>query len=68
MNYKDSLNLPKTAFPMRAGLPKREPLWLECWNTQDVYSELMQQRKDAEEFILHDGSSEKNVEKLRRIW
>jgi isoleucyl-tRNA synthetase len=31
-DYKDTLNLPKTDFPMRAGLPQREPAWLERWN------------------------------------
>lgn len=35
--YKDTLNLPKTDFPMRAGLPKREPEWLKKWATMGIY-------------------------------
>jgi isoleucyl-tRNA synthetase len=53
--YKDTLNLPRTDFPMRAGLPAREPVWLERWAKQDIYHT---QRKNAEgraPFILHDG-------------
>ena len=38
--YKDTLNLPRTDFPMRAGLPTREPLWLERWNKLDIYGQL----------------------------
>ncbi|MEM9400356.1 MAG: isoleucine--tRNA ligase [Verrucomicrobiota bacterium] len=55
MNYKDSLNLPQTKFPMRANLPKREPALLKAWQQADIYSQLMDERKDAKEFILHDG-------------
>ncbi|MGB1234524.1 MAG: isoleucine--tRNA ligase [Planktomarina sp.] len=61
--YKDTLNLPKTDFPMRAGLPKREPAWLEKWAQIGVYDELRkkalaQKGKDGESrepFTLHDG-------------
>ncbi|MEM6600597.1 MAG: isoleucine--tRNA ligase, partial [Verrucomicrobiota bacterium] len=55
MNYKDTLNLPKTAFPMRAGLPKREPLWLEQWEQSDIYARLRESQQGRPEFILHDG-------------
>ncbi|MEM6822041.1 MAG: class I tRNA ligase family protein, partial [Verrucomicrobiota bacterium] len=55
MNYKDSLNLPKTGFPMRAGLPKREPLWFAQWEQADVYKELQEQQDEKPEFIFHDG-------------
>jgi isoleucyl-tRNA synthetase len=39
-DYKDTLNLPKTDFPMRAGLPKREPDWLARWEKIGVYDRL----------------------------
>jgi len=39
-DYKDTLNLPETAFPMRAGLPKREPGWLERWEEIGIYDRL----------------------------
>ncbi|MEC8292067.1 MAG: isoleucine--tRNA ligase [Pseudomonadota bacterium] len=55
--YKETLNLPKTDFPMRAGLPKREPGWLERWNKIDVYGKLRQKAEDGSRkpFTLHDG-------------
>ncbi|MFT4700156.1 MAG: isoleucyl-tRNA synthetase [bacterium] len=55
--YKSTLNLPKTDFPMRAGLPKREPEWLDRWNTIGVYDRL-RDKAVAEKrppFTLHDG-------------
>ncbi len=54
-DYSDTLNLPKTDFPMRAGLPKREPEWLKRWENMDIYSRLREQSKDAEKYTLHDG-------------
>ncbi|NVK45552.1 MAG: isoleucine--tRNA ligase [Rhodobacteraceae bacterium] len=55
--YKDTLNLPKTEFPMRAGLPKREPGWLERWAQIDVYETLRAKGKadGRPSFVLHDG-------------
>ena len=53
-DYKDTLNLPKTEFPMRAGLPKREPDWLTRWEDIKVYDAL-RQKKGRASFILHDG-------------
>jgi isoleucyl-tRNA synthetase len=55
--YKETLNLPKTDFPMRAGLPKREPGWLERWNKIDVYGKLRQKAEGGSRkpFTLHDG-------------
>ena len=53
-DYKDTLNLPKTDFPMRAGLPKREPEWLAKWENIKVYDTL-RQKKSRSSFILHDG-------------
>ncbi|MEY1554682.1 isoleucine--tRNA ligase [Yoonia sp. R2331] len=52
--YKDTLNLPRTDFPMRAGLPKREPEWLERWNEIGVYDRL-REKKGRTPFTLHDG-------------
>ena len=40
LDYKSTLNLPKTDFPMRAGLPKREPDWLARWDKLDIYGRL----------------------------
>ena len=56
-DYKDTLNLPETDFPMRAGLPKREPAWLERWEKMDVYGRLREKAKDGSRkpFTLHDG-------------
>ncbi|RFP90162.1 isoleucine--tRNA ligase [Rhodobacteraceae bacterium 63075] len=52
--YKDTLNLPKTDFPMRAGLPKREPEWLAHWEKIGIYDRL-REKEGREPFILHDG-------------
>ncbi len=52
--YKDTLNLPKTDFPMRAGLPKREPEWLERWARIGIYDRL-REKQGRESFVLHDG-------------
>jgi isoleucyl-tRNA synthetase len=56
-DYKDTLNLPETGFPMRAGLPKREPEWLARWARMDVYGRLRDKAKagDRTPFTLHDG-------------
>ncbi len=53
-DYKDTLNLPKTEFPMRAGLPKREPAWLERWESIGVYDRL-REKEGRTPFTLHDG-------------
>ena len=53
-DYKDTLNLPQTDFPMRAGLPKREPEWLARWEEIGVYDRL-REKEGREPFILHDG-------------
>ncbi|MEP2532072.1 isoleucine--tRNA ligase [Shimia sp.] len=52
--YKHTLNLPKTDFPMRAGLPKREPGWLDRWAQIGVYDKL-REKEGREPFTLHDG-------------
>ncbi|MGJ8602666.1 MAG: isoleucine--tRNA ligase [Marivita sp.] len=54
-DYKDTLNLPKTEFPMRAGLPKREPEWLEKWAKIGVYDRLREKAEGRTPFTLHDG-------------
>jgi isoleucyl-tRNA synthetase len=54
LDYKSSLNLPKTDFPMRAGLPVREPFWLDRWKKIDVYNTL-RTKVGRESFTLHDG-------------
>lgn len=53
-DYKSTLNLPKTDFPMRAGLPKREPEWLARWEDIGVYDRL-REKQDRTPFTLHDG-------------
>ena len=52
--YKHTLNLPRTDFPMRAGLPKREPNWLERWARIGVYDRL-REKEGRKPFTLHDG-------------
>ena len=47
MDYNKTINLPKTDFPMRAGLPKREPEMLKRWQDMDLYNELLKKNADA---------------------
>ncbi len=54
-DYKDTLNLPRTDFPMRAGLPKREPDWLARWAQIGVYDKLREKAAGRKPFTLHDG-------------
>ncbi|MHC1767616.1 MAG: isoleucine--tRNA ligase [Verrucomicrobiia bacterium] len=54
-DYKDSLNLPKTAFPMKADLVAREPLRLGQWQSGRLYERIQASREGAEKFVLHDG-------------
>ena len=54
-NYKDTLLLPKTNFPMRAGLPVREPDWISHWKKLDIYNKLREKEGNRKPFILHDG-------------
>ncbi|MEM7615036.1 MAG: class I tRNA ligase family protein, partial [Pseudomonadota bacterium] len=57
-DYKDTLNLPQTEFPMRAGLPKREPEWLSRWERIGIYDRLREkaaQDPTRTPFVLHDG-------------
>lgn len=53
--YKDTVFLPKTDFPMRGGLPQKEPEILAEWNEQNLYAQIREQNKDKPKWILHDG-------------
>ncbi len=55
LDYKDTLNLPKTDFPMRAGLPRREPEWLARWDEIGIYDRLRERAAGRAPFTLHDG-------------
>ena len=54
-DYRETLNLPQTDFPMKAGLPKREPETLANWARIGLYEKLREQGKGREKFVLHDG-------------
>src|SRR5580658_1343369 len=54
-DYSETLFLPKSDFPMRAGLPQKEPAILERWESMDLYGRLRAARKGRPRFILHDG-------------
>ena len=54
-DYKSTLALPKTDFPMKANLPKREPDLLKRWDEMDLYARLLETRKDCPAWVLHDG-------------
>ncbi|GHE22614.1 isoleucine--tRNA ligase [Halomonas urumqiensis] len=54
-DYKHTLNLPETDFPMRGMLPKREPERLAQWDKLDLYHRLREERRGREQFVLHDG-------------
>src|ERR1700728_4441746 len=53
--YKNTLNLPKTDFPMKASLAEREPLILKKWESLNLYKQLREQGLNRKKFILHDG-------------
>ena len=61
-DFNSTLNLPKTDFPMRAGLPKREPEMLANWKKIDVYHELLKKNEGKPRFSLHDGPPFSNGE------
>ena len=55
-DYKSTINLPQTAFPMRGDLPKREPGWLAEWERVGRYAQIQQKTADRDSvFVLHDG-------------
>jgi isoleucyl-tRNA synthetase len=55
VDYRATLNLPDTPFPMRGDLPKREPGWVKQWEEHGLYKRLRDARRGAPKFILHDG-------------
>jgi len=55
MEYNKTLCLPKTKFPMKAELPKREPEILSSWDRMDIYQKIREKGKEAKKYILHDG-------------
>lgn len=55
MNYRDTLNLPKTDFSMKANLAQREPIWLNDWIEKKLYQAIREKSKGKKKFILHDG-------------
>ncbi|MEY2861554.1 MAG: Isoleucine--tRNA ligase [Pseudomonadota bacterium] len=55
VEYRSTLNLPDTPFPMRGDLPKREPAWVKTWNEEGLYKKLRDARAGAPLFVLHDG-------------
>ena len=54
-DYRSTLNLPDTPFPMRGDLPKREPVWVKQWEDQGIYQKLRAARCGHPKFVLHDG-------------
>ncbi|MBB1076854.1 isoleucine--tRNA ligase, partial [Rhodoferax sp. 4810] len=54
-DYRSTLNLPDTPFPMRGDLPKREPVWVKAWEDNGLYQKLRDARQGAPLFVLHDG-------------
>jgi len=55
MDLKSTINLPKTAFPMKAGLPQNEPKILARWEERRIYDRIREERKGAPTYVLHDG-------------
>ncbi|GIN74356.1 isoleucine--tRNA ligase 1 [Bacillus sp. J14TS2] len=55
MEYKETLLMPKTEFPMRGNLPKKEPAMQADWQEQDIYKKVQERTKDRPLYILHDG-------------
>jgi isoleucyl-tRNA synthetase len=55
VDYRATLNLPDTPFPMRGDLPKREPSWVQAWEDNGLYQKLRDARRYAPKFVLHDG-------------
>ena len=55
MKLKETLNLGRTAFPMRAGLPNKEPQWQEAWFQANLYKKRQELNEGKPSFHLHDG-------------
>ena len=61
-NYNETLNLPKTDFPMRGNLPAKEPETLKKWESERLYYKMIEKNKGKPSFILHDGPPYANGE------
>ena len=62
MNYKDTLNMSKSGFPMRGSLPQREPDMLKSWQDMDLYHEMLKRNRAVKSFRLgHYGEGEAGV-------
>src|SRR5512137_1381433 len=61
-DYKNTLNLPDTPFPMRGDLAKREPKWVKEWQDKGIYKRLRAAAKGRPRFVLHDGPPYANVD------
>ncbi len=61
-DYRSTLNLPRTSFAMRAGLPVEEPKRLQAWEAENLYGSLLSERRDRPVFVLHDGPPYANGE------
>ena len=55
MDYNQTLNLPKTDFPMRGNVPKREPETLEKWENERLYYKMIEKNQGKPLYVLHDG-------------
>nr|WP_318027653.1 class I tRNA ligase family protein [Mycoplasmopsis bovis] len=55
IDYKETLNMPKTNFEMRANLTVKEPLFREKWEQNNLYAKVLEKNKNNTPFILHDG-------------
>ena len=55
IDYSKTLNLPQTDFPMRAGLPEKEPLTVKRWQEMDLYKRLRENAAGRDKYVLHDG-------------
>ena len=55
INYKKTLNLPKTDFPMKANLAQNEPQTLKKWKKDNIYQRIIESNNDKEPFVFHDG-------------
>ena len=55
LELKQTINLPKTSFSMKANWPQNEPKWLARWTEENLYGQIRESRQDAPIFTLHDG-------------
>ena len=55
INYKDTLNLPRTNFPMKANLQQKEPIIQKSWKKENLFIKIREKNRDREKFLFHDG-------------